>query len=72
MCVMWVCCDGIWFRFVRSALRLAVVLCWIDRCLGSWVLPGLFFLLHVTLWWQVRGTQMAHYLDFLRYTQGSG
>ena len=40
--------DGIWFRFVRSALLLAVILCWVDRCFGSWVLLGFFSLLRVT------------------------
>ena len=29
---MWVCWDGIWFGFIRSALRRAIVLCWVDRC----------------------------------------
>ena len=37
------CCDG-----VSLGLRLAVVLCWVDRCFGSWVLLGVFYLLHVT------------------------
>ena len=34
----WVCRDGVWFGFVRSALLLAVVLCWVDHCFDSWVL----------------------------------
>ena len=38
----------VWFRFVRFALLLVVVLCWVARCFGSWVLLGLFCLLHVT------------------------
>ena len=31
---------GVWYGFVRVALLLAVVLCWVDRCFGScsWVL----------------------------------
>ena len=41
------CCDGIWFGFFRSSLRLAVVLCWVDRCFGSLVLLGLYYLTHV-------------------------
>ena len=39
---------GVWFGFVRFALLLAVVLCWVARCFGSWVLLGLFCLLRVT------------------------
>ena len=39
---------GVWFGFVRSALLLAVVLCWVDRCFYSWALPGLLFFLRVT------------------------
>ena len=45
---MWVGCDAIWFGSVRSALRLAAVLCFVDRCFGSWVLLGLLCLLRVT------------------------
>ena len=43
-CVLstWVCCDGIWFAFVMSTLRLAVVLPWIDFCYASCVLLGYF------------------------------
>ena len=41
-------CVGVWFGFVRFALLLAVVLCWVARCFGSWVLLGLFCLLRVT------------------------
>ena len=40
---------GVWFDFVSFALHLAVVLCWVDRCFGSWVLLALFLLLRVTL-----------------------
>ena len=29
-------------------LLLTVVFCWVDRCVGSWVLRGLFGLLHLT------------------------
>ena len=39
---------GVWFGFVRFALLLAVVLCWVDRCFDSWVLLGLLCLLRVT------------------------
>ena len=39
---------GVWFGFVRSALLLAVVLCWVGFCFDSWVLLGLLCLLHVT------------------------
>ena len=39
---------GLWFGFIRFALLLAVVLCWVARCFGSWVLLGLFFHLRVT------------------------
>ena len=39
---------GVWFGFVRFALLLAVVLCWVDRCFESWVLLGLLCLLRVT------------------------
>ena len=31
-----------------NQLRLAVVVCWIDPCFGSWALLGLFYLLRVT------------------------
>ena len=34
--------DGGLFRFIRSALLLAVIRCWVDRCFGSWVHPGTF------------------------------
>ena len=37
-----------WFGFVRSTLLLAVVLCWVDRGFGSWVLLGVFCLVRVT------------------------
>ena len=37
--------DGLWLDFVRSALRLAAVLFWVDRCFGSWVLLGFSCLL---------------------------
>ena len=43
-----VCRVGIWCGFVRFALLLAVVLCWVDRCFDSWLLLGLFCLLRVT------------------------
>ena len=36
---------GVWFGFVRFALLLAVVLCWVGRCLDSWLLLGLLSLL---------------------------
>ena len=39
--------DGAWFSFVRFALLLAVVLCWVDRCLEFWVLLGFFCLVRV-------------------------
>ena len=39
---------GVWFGFVRFALFLAVVLCWVDRWFDSWVLLGLFCLLRLT------------------------
>ena len=41
---------GVWFGFLRFALLLAVVLCWVDRYFDSWVLLGLFCLHRVTLW----------------------
>ena len=40
--------DGVCFGFVSFALLLAVVLCWVDRCFGSSVLPGSFCLLRAT------------------------
>ena len=40
--------GGVRFGFVWFALLLAFVLCWVDRCLCSWVLLGLFCLLCVT------------------------
>ena len=44
--------DGIWFSSIRSALLLAVVLCWTGHCVGSSVLlqqpVGLFCFLRVT------------------------
>ena len=43
-----VCRVGVWFGFVRSALLLAVVLCWVDCCFASWVLMGLLCFLRVT------------------------
>ena len=27
--------DGVWFGFVRFAMVLAVVLCWVERCFSS-------------------------------------
>ena len=39
---------GVWFRFVRFALLLAVIFCWDDRCFDSWVLLALVCLLRVT------------------------
>ena len=39
---------GVAFSFVRVALLLAVVLCWVDHCCDSWVLLTLFCLLRVT------------------------
>ena len=44
----WVYRDGIWNSFIKSEPLLAVGLCWAHRCLGSWVLLGLFCLLRVT------------------------
>ena len=44
---------GVWFGFVRSALLLAVVLCWVDSRFGSWLLLGLLCFLRVT-------QEMAH------------
>ena len=41
-------CVGVWFGFVRLALLLAIVLFWVPRCFGSWVLLGLFCLLRAT------------------------
>ena len=38
----------VWFGFVRPALLLAIVLCWVDCCSGSWVLLGLLCFLRVT------------------------
>ena len=40
--------DGVCFGLVRSALLLAVVLCWVDRCFDSWMLLALLCLLRVT------------------------
>jgi len=39
--------DGVWFGCVGFAPLLAIVLCWVDGCFGSWVLLGLFCLLRV-------------------------
>ena len=39
---------GVWFGFVRSTLLLAVVLCWVDGGIDSWVLLGLPCFLRVT------------------------
>ena len=39
---------GVWFAFVRSAVLLAVVLCWVDYGLSSWVLLCLLCFLCVT------------------------
>ena len=36
------------FGFVGFALRLAVILRWVERCFGSWGVLGLFCLLRVT------------------------
>ena len=51
----WVCCDGVWFGLVRSALFVADFLRRGDGCVASWVcmyayrvLAGLFCLLRVT------------------------
>ena len=47
---------GVWFGVVRSALLLAVVLCWVDCSFWSWVsgvaqvLLGLLCFLRVTHW----------------------
>ena len=40
---------GVFFGFIRTALLLAVVLCWVDCCFHSWVLLGLLSLLCVTV-----------------------
>ena len=40
--------DGVWCGFIRSALLLAIVLCCVDSCFGSWVLLSLFFLVCAT------------------------
>ena len=45
MSVARVYCGGVWFRFVRSALLLAVVTC-VVLLFGA--MPGLFCFLHVT------------------------
>ena len=37
-----------WFRFAWFALLLEVVLCWVGRCFGSWVLLGSLCILRVT------------------------
>ena len=42
------CLVGVWLGFVRFALLLAVVLCWVDRCFDSWALSGLICPLRVT------------------------
>ena len=39
--------EHVWLGFIRFALPRATVLCWVDRCVGSWVLQGLFCLLRV-------------------------
>ena len=39
---------GGWYGFVRLALLLVVILCWVDRCFDSWVLLRLFCLYRVT------------------------
>ena len=39
---------AVWLGFVRFALLLAVVLCWVDRCFDSWMLLALLCLLRVT------------------------
>lgn len=57
--------DGIRFSFVRSVLLLAVVLCWVGRCYGSWVQLGfkLFRLARVTQWYS--GHECKVFLDFV-------
>ena len=47
-CIMCVLTYLMRLDFVKFALLLAVVLCWVDRCFGFWVLLGSFCLLHVT------------------------
>ena len=56
--------DGVWSGFVRYARLLAVVLGWVDHCIGSLVLLGVFCLLRVTRrtdkatnTWHRQGTQ---------------
>ena len=43
-----VCRVGVWFGFIRSALLLAVVVCWVDCCFDSWVLLFLLCFLRLT------------------------
>ena len=43
---------GVWSGFIMSALLLAVVLCWVDCCLGSWVLLGLLWFLCVAIFFR--------------------
>ena len=45
---IWVYRGGVWVGIVMSALLFAVVFCWVDHCVGSWVLLGLFCLLRVS------------------------
>ena len=40
--------GGVWFGFVRFAMPLAVVLCRVDRCFGSWALLGSFWPFRLT------------------------
>ena len=46
MSLTWIFLDGIWFSSLTSLL-LAVVLCTVGRCSGSWVVLGLFCLVRV-------------------------
>ena len=47
---------GVLFDFIMFALLLvAVVLCWVDRSFGSWVLLGVFCLFLVTPRWARMG-----------------
>ena len=55
-----------WFGFVRFALLLAVVLCWVARCFGSWVLLAFFCLHRVTYATSTTSTCMRHDIRHLR------
>ena len=57
---------GVWFRFNRSALRLAVALCWVEFCFDSWVLPGSLCFLRITQ----RGIQHTVLMQCLCFRPG--